>query len=80
LRRDLGRVTDKMLTQQLRELARDGLVVRTVRRLVPPHVDYAITALGRSAVPAIDGLRSWGTALKKSLGGGTVVSGRTGAA
>lgn len=78
LRRDLGRVTDKMLTQQLRELARDGLVVRTVRQVVPPHVDYAITALGRSAVPAIDGLRAWGTALRKSLGGGTVVPGRTG--
>jgi DNA-binding HxlR family transcriptional regulator len=73
LRRDLGRVTDKMLTQQLRELERDGLLVRTVHQVVPPHVDYSITPLGRTAVPAIDGLRSWGTALRKSLGGGTVL-------
>ncbi len=67
LRRDLGRITDKMLAQQLRELERDGLLTRHVERVVPPHVEYAITALGRSAVPAIDGLRTWGTALKRAL-------------
>lgn len=60
LRRDLGTVTDKMLAQQLRELERDGLVTRTVHPVVPPHVDYAITPLGRTALPAIEALRAWG--------------------
>lgn len=60
LRRDLKRVTHKMLTQQLRELERHGLITRTVHPVVAPRVDYALTALGRSALPAIDVLRTWG--------------------
>ncbi len=61
LRRDVGPVTHKMLTQQLRELERDGLITRTVHPVVPPHVDYAITDLGRTAIPIIEALRTWGT-------------------
>jgi DNA-binding HxlR family transcriptional regulator len=61
LHRDLKRVSHKMLTQQLRELEAAGLLTRTVHPVVPPHVDYAISALGRSALPAIEGLRAWGT-------------------
>ena len=64
LHRDLGRVTHKMLTQQLRELEAAGLLTRTVHPVVPPHVDYAITPLGRSAIPAIEALRSWGGAYR----------------
>jgi len=64
LRRDLKRVTHKMLTQQLRELERDGLISRTVHPVVPPHVDYAITDLGRTALPAIESLRAWGQAYR----------------
>ncbi len=60
LHRDLGRVNHKMLTQQLRELERGGLITRTVHPVVPPHVDYAITELGRTAVPSIETLRAWG--------------------
>lgn len=71
LRRGLGRVTDKMLTQQLRELERDGLVSRKVHEVVPPHVEYSITPLGSTAVPAIDALRAWGTSLRRAWGGGT---------
>ena len=58
LRRDLKRVTHKMLTKQLRELERSGLLERTVHPVVPPHVDYAITELGRTAMPAIESLRA----------------------
>lgn len=65
LRRSLGRVTHKMLTQQLRELERDGLVTRTVFPVVPPRVDYAITDFGRSAMPAIEALRDWGTTYRR---------------
>ncbi len=60
LHRDLKRVSHKMLTQQLRELEEGGLLTRTVHPVVPPHVDYEITDLGRTAVPAIDALRQWG--------------------
>lgn len=65
LRRGLGRVTHKMLTQQLRELERDGLLTRTVFPVVPPRVEYTITPLGRSAVPVIEALRDWGSAYRR---------------
>lgn len=61
LHRELKRVSHKMLTQQLRELEEAGLVTRTVHPVVPPHVDYDLTDLGRSTVPAIEVLRQWGT-------------------
>jgi DNA-binding HxlR family transcriptional regulator len=68
LKRSLGRVSHKMLTQQLRELESDGLVTRTVRAVVPPHVEYAITGLGRDAIPAVDVLRRWGATHVKHVG------------
>ncbi len=65
LHRDLKRVSHKMLTQQLRELEEAGLLTRTVHPVVPPHVDYAITALGRTALPAIEALRAWGAVYRR---------------
>jgi DNA-binding HxlR family transcriptional regulator len=65
LRRDLKRVSHKMLTQQLRDLERAGLLTRTVHPVVPPHVDYRITGLGLTAIPAIEALRSWGALYRK---------------
>lgn len=52
-------VSPKMLTQTLRGLERDGLVSRTVHAVVPPRVDYELTALGRSLLGLVDGLRTW---------------------
>ncbi len=66
LRRDLPGVSHKMLTAQLRGLERAGLLTRTVHPVVPPHVDYEITRLGRSAIPAIESLRAWGTSYRRS--------------
>jgi DNA-binding HxlR family transcriptional regulator len=65
LRRDLKRISHKMLTQQLRELERAGLLTRTVHPVVPPHVEYGITSLGLTAIPAIEALRSWGALYRK---------------
>lgn len=65
LRRELSAISHKMLTQQLRELERHGLITRTVHPVVPPHVDYAITPLGRTALPAIEALREWGAAFRR---------------
>ncbi len=48
LHRLVPEATPKMLTQQLRELEEDGLILRTVYPVVPPHVDYSLTPLGES--------------------------------
>ena len=60
LRRLIPQVTEKMLTQQLRELERDGLVVRTVHAQVPPKVEYAMSELGSSLEPVLGGMCDWG--------------------
>lgn len=74
LRRSLGTITAKMLTQQLRELEADGMLTRTVFAQVPPRVDYAITDLGRTAIGPIEALRAWGGLYRERAGaGGTSV-------
>jgi DNA-binding HxlR family transcriptional regulator len=60
LKREMPNVTQKMLTQQLRELEADGLVARTVYAEVPPRVEYRLTDLGGSVLPVLDQLRAWG--------------------
>lgn len=62
LRRRLQGVTQKMLTQQLRELERDGLVNRKVYAEVPPRVEYSLTELGRTLEPTLRQLCDWGRA------------------
>src|SRR3954453_4093659 len=52
-------VSQKMLTQTLRAMERDGLVTRTVTPSVPVRVDYELTELGRSLAPVLEGLRTW---------------------
>jgi len=59
LQRLLGGITHKMLTQTLRGLERDGLVLRHVTATVPPRVDYELTALGREVLAPLDALAQW---------------------
>lgn len=59
LRRGIGGISQKMLTQTLRSLERDGLVTRTVHAEVPPRVEYALTPLGRTLVAPIDAIAAW---------------------
>lgn len=59
LRRVVDGISQKMLTQTLRGLEREGLVERTVFAVVPPRVDYALTSLGRSLSADIAPLRNW---------------------
>lgn len=54
------KATDKMLTQQLRELERDKLINRTVYPVVPPKTEYSLTELGKSLTPILDELCNWG--------------------
>jgi DNA-binding HxlR family transcriptional regulator len=55
----LAGVSQKMLTQTLRSLERDGLVDRAVTATVPPRVDYSLTALGRSLLDPIQHVKAW---------------------
>jgi DNA-binding HxlR family transcriptional regulator len=59
LRRHLEGITQKMLTQTLRALERDGLVTRTLYPTIPPRVDYELTDLGQDAARLFDGLIEW---------------------
>lgn len=64
LKKDLGKITHKMLTEQLRELESDGLIHREVYQVVPPKVEYSLTAKGQTVMPVIEKLREWGVAYK----------------
>ncbi|MFJ8076859.1 winged helix-turn-helix transcriptional regulator [Streptomyces sp. NPDC096176] len=59
LERRLVTITPKVLTQRLRQLERDGLVVRTYYAEVPPRVEYEISELGRSLAPLFASLATW---------------------
>ncbi len=59
LRRKIPRITQKMLTQQLRQMERDGLVIRTVYPEVPARVEYSLSSLGGTLVPIFEKLCGW---------------------
>ena len=60
IKRAFPRVTQKMLTQQLRELEADGLINRMVFAQVPPKVEYTLTPFGESLLPVIKAMAEWG--------------------
>jgi DNA-binding HxlR family transcriptional regulator len=59
LRRAVGRVSEKMLAQTLQTLERDGMVHREARPVVPPHVVYSLTPMGREAGERVFALSLW---------------------
>ncbi|MFZ4456197.1 MAG: winged helix-turn-helix transcriptional regulator [Bacteroidales bacterium] len=60
IRKLLKEVTPKMLTQQLRELEDDGIIMRKVYAEVPPKVEYTLTELGESIMQVVWEMRNWG--------------------
>lgn len=61
LKKLLASATPKMLTQQLRELETQMLVHREVYPVIPPKVEYSLTALGKSLMPVLVAMRDWGS-------------------
>ena len=59
LRREIEGISQKMLTQTLRGLERDGLVTRKVYATVPPHVEYALTPLGHTLKDLLYAIKTW---------------------
>ena len=67
LQRSIIGITQKMLTEQLRELERDGLVNRKVYPQIPPKVEYSITEYGRTLLPILESMSEWGDAHRNGL-------------
>lgn len=60
LQRSISQITRKMLTEQLRELERDGLIVRSVYSEVPPKVEYSLSDYGKTFIPVMQAMAQWG--------------------
>lgn len=60
LKKSINHISDKMLTTQLRELERDGIIHREVYAVVPPKTEYSITEKGKLAIPIIETIRNFG--------------------
>jgi DNA-binding HxlR family transcriptional regulator len=60
LKREMPDITQKMLTQQLRELEEDGIVDRKIYTQVPPKVEYSLTEYGRTIRPVLNVMSEWG--------------------
>lgn len=64
LKKSIGHVSQKVLTNQLREMESQGLVNRKVYAEVPPRVEYSLTKLGLSLKPILDAMWNWGEEYK----------------
>lgn len=64
LQKDLEGISQKVLTDSLRSMEEDGIVVRTVFPEVPPHVEYSLSPLGGSLCPILDAMERWGSEYK----------------
>lgn len=66
LRKSLDGVSQKVLTDSLRSMESDGIVIRTVYPEVPPRVEYSLSELGESMRPIMDAMYAWGTEYSKN--------------
>lgn len=69
LKKSVGKVSQKVLTAQLRAMEDSGLITRTVYPEVPPRVEYSLTELGQSLKPILDSMLEWGNGYKASIQG-----------
>ena len=68
LRKLIPGITEKMLSMQLRQLEKDGFISRTVHAEVPPRVEYALTAHGKTLLPLLEEIAKWGRLMGKKFG------------
>lgn len=61
LQKNIPEITQKMLTQQLRQLEQDGLLTRRVFPVIPPRVEYTLTKRGSSLLPILGSMAEWGS-------------------
>ena len=69
LNRGINGVSQKMLTQPLRQLETDGLIVRKIYPEVPPRFEYSLTELGQTLKPIFDAMQNWGICYLEQIGG-----------
>lgn len=67
LKKSINSISQKVLTQQLRTMEKDGLVERMVYAEVPPRVEYTLSEMGLSLKPILDSLWKWGEEYKATL-------------
>jgi DNA-binding HxlR family transcriptional regulator len=67
LKKSLGSISQKVLTQQLRAMEEDGLVVRKAYAEIPPRVEYSLTKVGLSLKPILDSMWNWGIEYKAKV-------------
>lgn len=67
LRKDLTGISQKVLTDSLRSMEQDGIVIRRVYPEVPPRVEYSLSELGESMRPIIQAMEQWGTDYKAQI-------------
>lgn len=65
LHRSLSGISQKVLTENLRSMESDGIIIRTVYPEVPPRVEYSLSEVGESMRPVIDAMAEWGNEYKK---------------
>lgn len=65
LKENIGTISQKVLTKNLRELEENGIVIRKVYPQVPPKAEYSLTHLGESMQPIIDAMSEWGVAVSE---------------
>lgn len=66
LKRDLNGISQKVLTESLRSMEEDGIIIRTVYPEVPVRTEYSLSEIGKSMLPIIEAMEAWGTAYKNN--------------
>ena len=66
LQKSLEGISQKVLTESLRSMESDGIVIRTVYAEVPPRVEYSLSDLGETLRPILDAMQAWGTEYKQN--------------
>ena len=68
LKKLIPAITEKMLSLQLKQLEKDGIIARKVYPEIPPRVEYALTDFGKTLIPALDEIARWGRAVAEKRG------------